>query len=68
MLRADDGDPLARLAPGASMQLAAMARAAILGIAPDVVTAFRGWFGAAPAGAQRYAAKSVGFAIAITPS
>ena len=68
MLRANDGDPGARLAPGASLQLAAMARAALLGLAPDLATAFRGSFGADHAGAQRYAAAAVGFAIAITPS
>jgi hypothetical protein len=34
------------LAEGVSMQVAAMARAALFGLAPDVVTAFRGSFGA----------------------
>jgi len=65
ILRAPDGDPRAALAAGASMQLAAMVRTALLGIAPEVVTAFRGSFGGDDLGTQRYSAASASFTIAI---
>jgi Caspase domain len=72
VLRAPDHDPRSALAPGASLQLAAIARAALLGIegatASEVVTAFRGSFGADehddPAG-QRYTTAAASFSIAI---
>ncbi|HEX2687418.1 MAG TPA: caspase family protein [Kofleriaceae bacterium] len=59
------GDPRSPLAAGASMQLAAMARAALFGIAPDVTTAFHGSFGADDPGTDRNSAASVSFEIAI---
>jgi hypothetical protein len=64
-LCARDGDPRSPLAAGASLQLAAMARASLLGIAPDVVTAFRGSFGSDDTSTDRYAAASASFTVAI---
>jgi len=65
MLSAPDGDPRSRLAAGASLELAAMARAALLGITPDVATTFRGSFGGDDPSTDCYSAASVAFAIAI---
>jgi len=65
MLGAPDREPRSRLAAGASLVLAAMARAALLGITPDVATAFRGSFGGDDPGTDCYSAASIAFAIAI---
>jgi hypothetical protein len=65
MLRSPVGGPRAPLAPGASRQLAALARASLLGIAPDLTTAFRGSFGADEPADGRYTAAHVSFEIAI---
>jgi hypothetical protein len=65
MLGAPDSDPSSRLAAGASLVLAAMARVALLGITPDVATAFRGSFGGDDPGTDCYSAASVAFAIAM---
>jgi hypothetical protein len=60
-----DSDPRSRLAAGASLALAAMARRTLLGIAPDVATAFRGSFGGDDPGTDLNYAASASFAIAI---
>jgi caspase domain-containing protein len=65
MLSAPDGEPQSRLATGASLELAAMARATLLGLTPDVATAFRGSFGGDDPSTDCYSAASVAFAIAI---
>ena len=65
MLGGPDSEPRSRLAAGASLVLAAMARAALRGITPDVATAFRGSFGGDDPGTDCYSAASVAFAIAI---
>jgi hypothetical protein len=64
-LRSADGDPSARLIPGASLAIAALARAALAGVVADAVTAFRGSFGSEEAGAPRFAAERVAFAVVI---
>ncbi len=64
-LSAPEGEPRSRLAAGASLELAAMARASLLGIAPDVVTAFRGSFGGDDPSTDLYSAHAVSFAIEI---
>jgi len=57
------------LAAGASMQLAAIARASLLGLAPEVATAFRGAFSAGAAGGAasggRVATAAASFAITV---
>ena len=65
ILRAPDEDPRSRLAAGASLLLAAAARSALLGIAENVATAFRGSFGGDDPGMDRNAAASVAFEIKI---
>jgi Caspase domain len=65
LLGVPEGDPRSRLAAGASLALAAMARRALLGIAPDVATAFRGSFGGDDPGTDLNFAASASFAIAI---
>lgn len=65
VLGVPEDDPRSRLAAGASLALAAMARRALLGIAPDVATAFRGSFGGDDPGTDLNYAASASFAIAI---
>lgn len=65
ILRAPHDDPRAILAPGARLQLAATARAALRGIG-DITTAFRGSFGPGDGAAQqRFEAAAVAFDVAI---
>jgi len=65
MLGAPEDEPRSRLAAGASLELAAMARAALLDLTPDVATAFRGSFGGNDQSTDLHSAASVEFAIAI---
>jgi len=64
MLSAPDSEPRSRLVVGASLELAAIARASLFGITPDVAIAFRGSFGAEAPDTDCYSAASVAFAIA----
>jgi hypothetical protein len=64
-LRDPDGDPRAEFAAAASLVLAAAARRALAQADPAVATALRGSFGADSAGAVRYRASAVAFALVI---
>ena len=57
--------PGAALAAGASLRLAAIARAELHKLAPGVTTAFRGSFSAGDPASQRFETKAASFAIAI---
>jgi hypothetical protein len=65
ILRAPDDDPRVLLSPGASLQLASLARVSLRVVSPGVVTAFRGSFGSDNLGLQRYCASAMRFGLAI---